>query len=187
MKLIKSSLPENAQTGHFLPAGYVEAYAVIVPECSRLTPDNILVAMWTDFPKWLRMLFTLRDWLVKPFGLKAGSGGKNAGQKLEAAIRAGNPLGLMTVPAKTADETVIRLTDKHLTAELSVHSEKRTDGQRKISIITLVHFHSAAGKMYFFVIRPFHKIIVKTATKRSLKRLQAGNSARRKEITTNGG
>jgi hypothetical protein len=171
MKIIKSSLPENSQTRNFLPAGYVEAYSVIVPEHSRLTPDNILVAIWTDFPKWLQMLFKLRDRLVKPFGLKAGSSEKNSGQKFEEAIRTGNPLDLMTIPVKTADETVMRLTDKHLTAELSVYNEKLNNGQLKISIITLVHYHNALGKIYFFFIRPFHKMIVKTITKRSIKRL----------------
>ncbi|MDR1652533.1 MAG: DUF2867 domain-containing protein [Prevotellaceae bacterium] len=38
----------------------------------------------------------------------------------------------------------------------------------KISIITVVHFHNALGKVYFFVIRPFHKIIVKAMIKRLL-------------------
>jgi hypothetical protein len=171
MKIIKSSLPENSRTRNFLPAGYVETYSVIVPEHSRLTPDNIFVAIWTDFPKWLQMLFKLRDWLVKPFGLKAGSSEKKFGQKFEEAIRTGNPLDLMTVPVKTADETVMRLTDKHLTAELSVHNEKLDNSQLKINIITLVHYHNVLGKIYFFLIRPFHKMIVKTITKRSLKRL----------------
>jgi hypothetical protein len=54
-------------------------------------------------------------------------------------------MDLMTVPAKTADETVMRLTDKHLTAELSVHNEKLNNSQLKISIITLVHFHTLEG------------------------------------------
>jgi hypothetical protein len=171
MKIIKSSLPENSQAKTFLPAGYVEAYSVIVPDNSRLTPDNIFITIWTDFPVWLQTLFKLRDWLVKPFGLKTGNPKKNFKQKFEEAIRGGNPLDLMTVPAKTADETVMRLTDKHLTTELSVHTERLSNNQRKISIITLVHYHNTLGKIYFFLIRPFHTIIVKTITKRSIKRL----------------
>jgi hypothetical protein len=171
MKIIKSSLPENSQARNFLPSDYVETYSVIVSEHSRLTPDNILITFWTDFPEWLQMLFKLRDCLVKPFGLKAGHTPKNSKQKFEEAIRTARPLDLMTVPAKTADETVIRLTDKHLTAELSVHNEKLNDNKLKVNIITLVHYHNTLGKMYFFLIRPFHKIIVKAITIRSIKRL----------------
>jgi hypothetical protein len=108
---------------------------------------------------------------VKPFGLKTGNTEKNFEQKFEEAIRTGSPLDLMTVPAKTANETVMRLTDKHLTTELSVHNEKLNDNQLKINIITIVHYHNTLGKIYFFFIRPFHKIIVKAITKRSIKRL----------------
>jgi hypothetical protein len=171
MKIIKSSLPENTQARNYLPADYVETYAVVVPAHSQLIPDNLLITLWTDFPEWLQMLFKLRDWLVKPFGLKAGNAGKNFKQKFEEAIRTGSPLDLMSVPAKTANETIIRLTDRHLTAELSVHNEKLNDNKLKINIITLVHYHNTLGKIYFFFVRPFHKIIVKVITKRSIKRL----------------
>jgi hypothetical protein len=171
MKITKSPLPENSQVKNFLPSDYVDTYSVIVSEHSQLTPDNILITFWTDFPAWLQMLFKLRNYLVKPFGLKAGNIDKNFEQKLEEAIRNGSqPDFLMTVPAKTANETVVRLTDKHLTAELSVYNEKLNDNKLKINITTLVHYHNTLGKIYFFFIRPFHKIIVKAVTKRSIKR-----------------
>ena len=117
------------------------------------------------------MLFKLRDWIVKPFGLKSDENDKNFKQKFEASIRNSGQFNLMSVPAKSANETVMRLTDKHLTAELSVRNEKSNDNMLKISIITLVHYHNMLGKIYFFAIRPFHKIIVKTMIKRSIKRL----------------
>jgi hypothetical protein len=40
------------------------------------------------------MLFKLRNWLVKPFGLKAGGGEENFVQKFEELIRSGSPADL---------------------------------------------------------------------------------------------
>jgi hypothetical protein len=141
-----------------LPTDYVDVFSAIVPENEHLTPDNILVAIWTDFPQWVRVLFKLRDWLVKLFGLKTGENEKDFEQKFEAAIRNSGQYNLMTVPAKSADETVMRLTDKYLTTELSVCNEKQNDNQLKISIITLVHFHNALGKIYFLLFVHFIKL-----------------------------
>ncbi|MDR1592226.1 MAG: DUF2867 domain-containing protein [Prevotellaceae bacterium] len=171
IKITKSILPANSLAKNYLPADYVDVFSTVVAENKRLTPDNMMIAFWTDFPQWVQVLFQLRDWLVKPFGLKTNENEKDFKQKFEVAIRNSGQYNLMTVPAKSADETVMRLTDKHLTAELSVCNEKLNDNQLRISIITFVHFHNALGKVYFFVIRPFHKIIVKAIAKRNVKRL----------------
>ncbi|MDR1259708.1 MAG: DUF2867 domain-containing protein [Tannerellaceae bacterium] len=171
MKITRSPLPRNSLAGDFLPSDYVETYCVIVQEHSRLTPDNILIGFWTDFPGWVRALFRLRDCLAGPFGLKAAGSAESSVQKFGEVIRSGGRMYFMSVPAKTADETVLQLTDKHLTAELSVRNEKSDDGRLKISITTLVHYHNAFGRIYFFFVRPFHKIIVKALIRRSIRRL----------------
>jgi 2-polyprenyl-3-methyl-5-hydroxy-6-metoxy-1,4-benzoquinol methylase len=70
---------------------------------------------------------------------------------------------------KTDNETIMQLKDKHLTAELSIYVENIADNRKNISAITMVHFHNKLGIAYFFVIRPFHKIIVKTLLNKSIK------------------
>jgi hypothetical protein len=171
IRVIKSILPTNSLAQNYLPADYADIFTTIVSENKSLTPDNLLIAFWTDFSKWIQVLFKLRDCLAKPFGLKTSENGTDFKQKFEAAIRNREQFNLMSVPAKSANETIMRLTDKHLTAELSVCNEKLTNKQLKISVITLVHYHNFLGRIYFFVIRPFHKIILKAMIKRSIKRL----------------
>jgi hypothetical protein len=170
MKIKKQKIPADSLIANYLPADYSETYETVVAKNDRLTPDNILISSWTDFPVWVRFLFRFRDALVKPFGLKGGD--VNNKQTFEylfkEMVRTGGNYNMMSVSAKSGNETVLKLSDKHLTTELSCHIEDLPDRQMKISIITLVHYHNALGKIYFTFIKPFHIIIVKTIMKRSI-------------------
>jgi hypothetical protein len=170
IKITNSTLPADSLIQKYLPAGYVDVFAAIAPENEHLTPDNLLIVLWTDFPKWLQWLFRLRDILVRPFGLKGGSGDDFLKQ-FPRTVRAGGNYGFVDIPAKNDNETVMQLSDRHLTAKLSAHIAPIANNQLKISIITAVHYHNLFGKVYFFIICPFHKFIVKIIAKRSIKRL----------------
>jgi hypothetical protein len=171
----ESILPVNSLARDYLPADYVDVFGTETIDDERLTPDNLLIAFWTDFPKWVQMLFKLRDWLVKPFGLKTNADEKDFRHKFEEVIRNGGRFQLMNVLVKSANEIVVQLADTHLTAEMSVHNEKSNGNRLKIYFITIVHFHNVLGKVYFFFVRPFHKIIVKTMMKRSIMKLIKNN------------
>jgi hypothetical protein len=169
MKILKSKIPANSLVEKYLPADYSEVYETTVKENAQLTPDNLLIAFWA-FPVWVRWLFNLRDILVKPFGLKGADGDYNSfHQKFAETVRFGGIYKQTSIPAKSENETILQLADRHLTAELSCRIENISDNKLKISVITLVHYHNALGKIYFVVIKPFHKIIVKTMIKRSVK------------------
>ena len=126
-----------------------------------------MVNFWTDFPRWIDVLFKLRNALVKFVGLK-GSENDNV-EELEKCIRTGKTYNFVSVPAKSDNETVLLLSDKHLDAYISVHVENGKE-HKIISAITLVHFKNRLGRVYFFLIRPFHGAIVKSMLKRALKR-----------------
>jgi hypothetical protein len=168
MATIKDNIPENSLLINYLPADYMDVCKCNVPDKSNLTPDNILVNIWTVQPKWVDFLFRLRNILVKPFGLETGNKDK-FNRNLAAAIRSGARFEMVNILHKSDNETIMQLNDKHLTAELSIYIENRTDNRKNISMITMVHFHNKLGIAYFFVIRPFHKIIVKTLLNKSIK------------------
>ncbi|MDR2139133.1 MAG: DUF2867 domain-containing protein [Tannerella sp.] len=170
-QITKSTVPVHSLARNYLPADYVDVFSTDILEDKRLTPDNLLIAFWTDFPKWVQLLFKLRDRLVKPFGLKTNENENDFKHKFEEAIRSSGQFHLMNVLAKSPNEIVVQLADAHLTAELSIHNEKSNGTQLKINFITVVHFHNVWGKVYFFFVRPFHKMIVKTMMKRSIAKL----------------
>jgi len=168
LKVKKSKIPSDSISGNYLPADHSDVYACVMDTEKEIFPDDIMVNFWTDFPRWITALFKLRDFLVKFVGLK-GSDSDNV-KELEQCIRTGETYDFVSVPAKSANETVLLLSDKHLDAYLSVHVESR-EGQKTISAITLVNFKNKLGRFYFFVIRPFHGMIVKSLLKRSVKML----------------
>ena len=163
MKVKKSTLPSGALIGNYLPADYCDVYIGEVDSEKEMIPDDIIVGFWTNFPLWINALFKLRNFLVKFVGLKDSEDGSI--KELEKCIRTGETFGFVSVPAKNRNETVLLLTDTHLDAYLSFHIENKEE-YKTISLITLVHFKNKLGRVYFFIIRPFHCLIVKSLLKR---------------------
>lgn len=166
MKAVKTEIPNTSLTNNYLPADYTDAFICSVESTKEIEPDDVIVGFWTNSPSWITALFKLRNFLVQFVGLK-GDDERDLG-KLEACIRKGEAYGIASVHSKNKNETVLLLTDKHLEAYMSVHIEKKENLQ-KISSITLVHFKNKLGTIYFFFIKPFQNIIVKSMLKRSIK------------------
>lgn len=154
MKIRKSPLPARSIVAQY-PADYTDCFRGEFSGPERIPPEKLMAAFWTTMPRWLAFLFKLRNLLVRPFGLKTGTDGSR--EALKEALEKGEGYGMMAVVAKTADEMVVSLDDKHLKAWFSVC----IDG-RNIYLSTLVQYHNKLGVAYFTLIRPFHKIVVKS-------------------------
>ena len=106
-----------------------------------------------QMPKWASILFKLRNRIVGIFGLKTD---KNT-EKTDT---------FFSVIEKNENEIVMGEVDKHLNFRLSI---LKNNVENTISLITVVHFNNKFGNIYFFIIKPFHKIILKATLKRYLK------------------
>jgi len=168
IKLRKSTLPSGSLIEKYLPADHSDVYACAIDCENEITPDDLMVNFWTELPGWINALFKLRDFLVKFVGLKTTEGGNR--KEFEESIRTGKTYNIASVPAKNANETVLLLSDKHLNAYISIHIESRKE-HKTISATTLVNFHNKLGRVYFFVIRPFHGLITKSLLRRAVKSL----------------
>jgi len=173
MKVNKSTIPSGSLIENYLPADYSDVYACEVDFEKEIIPDDIMVNFWTDLPNWINGLFKLRNFLVKFVGLKS-SEGDNV-KEFENCIRTGETYNFVSVPAKNTNETVLLLSDKHLNAYLSVFIVSK-ERHKTISAITLVHFKNKLGRIYFFLIRPFHSIIVKSLLKRAVNEVVCSNN-----------
>ncbi len=171
MKVKKSTTPPDSLTRKYIPADYTDAYSCEVESAHNIVPDDIMVWFWTRTASagWVRALFRLRNFLVRFVGLK-GSDNMN-GSEFEAAIRGGGSYGLMSIAAKNPHETVMLLTDKHLDAWLSIHVDGNGTSCKTISVITVVRFKNRLGRLYFFVIRPFHALVVQNLLARAIKKI----------------
>jgi len=165
MKARKTEIPLKSLVNRYFPVDHKDAFACEISCESQLTPDDIMVRFWTNFPAWVDFLFSVRNFLVKFVGLE---GSTNSLQELEDCIRHGGKSKIASVPAKSDNETILLLDDEHLDAYMSVYIEEFPDNKR-VYAITIVHFKNRLGRIYFFFIRPFHGIIVKSVLKSSFK------------------
>jgi len=166
MNVYKTDIPAKSLIRDILPADYTDAFQCVVPGEPKCSPDDLQVSFWTVMPGWVNALMKLRNILVKPFGLQ---GGESIAVPVVQAIRNGESHGLMAVPFKNDRETVVKLSDKHLDAYMSVYIDPNNP-TTSVSVITAVKYHNRLGRAYFFIIRPFHKIIVRSMLKNTINR-----------------
>lgn len=110
-----------------------------------------------ESPKWVELLLSLRDSIVKPFGLKTSKDAKDS-------LKSEDDFFFRFIE-RNENEIVGGEDDAHLNFRASVMS-KPIEDQSIIRISTLVKFNNFFGRLYFFPVKPFHKIIIKSMLKR---------------------
>ncbi|WP_066507933.1 DUF2867 domain-containing protein [Rufibacter sp. DG15C] len=125
---------------------------------------------------WINGLFAIRNKVVGWIGLKTPEHLKDRKPQAEAfTFEPGQRLGLFKVFDKTAQEVVLGEDDRHLNFKVSLLLESLLEGngKKRVSITTAVTFNNRFGRFYFMLVRPFHKIIVKTLLKRMVQRMES--------------
>jgi len=130
-------------------------------------------AFFTSGPKWVEVLFSLRNKTVSIFGLKTTGKSENIEKQLESfKCNPGDQLGLFKVFFKNENEIILGEDDKHLNFRVSIFVNDSEKGTKTLTISTTVSFNNWFGKLYFFPVRPFHKLIVPTILKGIIKKIE---------------
>lgn len=163
------NIPElSIITDGFGNISYFDVFKITRPLDASI--DQLAADMFT-LPAWGAMLMRIRNAVVRPFGLKT-----SPIEKAEAIQNPYSPInsqvGPFTVLLRSDDEIVVGQNDKHLQFRASVYADKEASA---LYLITVVNFLNIYGRIYFFVVRPFHKLIVRTALQRT-RCLQNGHS-----------
>ena len=108
---------------------------VAAPEAAR--------RVFAGMPGWARHLLALRNAVVTPLGLKTGATGD------------GPHLGMFPVVASTPNRVVLGFDDRHLDFRIVVDVL-----DLRVTVTTLVRRHGWFGRVYLFVVMPFHRRIV---------------------------
>ena len=107
----------------------------------------------------------IRNTVARLVGLRAG------GYKKDNYISDYYPVGSRAVYFAVIDrndnEIVMAEKDKHLDFRVSVLVNREVD-KATISLTTLVKYNNGLGRLYFFPVKPFHRIIVMSLLKRLL-------------------
>ena len=106
------------------------------------------------------MLMRMRNAIVRPLGLQTGDGmhGKSA-----PYYPVGSRAVYFTVVARTENEIIMEENDAHLKFRCSVY---KSNDESAVYVTTLVHFNNFGGSIYFFIVKPFHKMIIQAVLNR---------------------
>ena len=121
------------------------------------------IALGDQLPGWVAGLMRLRNLIVGLVGLKgAGPGAGDTG---------GQSIGGFPIVSEKPEKLVLGFNDWHLDFRILVEAEPQPTGTG-ISLTTLVRRKHWFGRLYIFLITPFHVLIVR----RSLKGIAAAFS-----------
>jgi hypothetical protein len=85
----------------------------------------------------------------------------------------GEHIGIFRVFNVMPTEIVLGENDKHLDFRISLLIETIGSNQY-LTISSIINIHNLMGRIYFFIIKPFHKFIVVGSLKATIQKLEAG-------------
>lgn len=157
--------PASALAKPERPYDYSDSYAASLPHPSMTASD----AAWAFFgraPAWISTLMRIRNGLVSLVGLKTGN--MDAKKPARTELKAGDKVGMFRIYAVSDREVILGEDDRHLNFRVSVFLEEPGREPRRLIVSTVVHFHNALGRTYFFFVGPFHRRIVPAMFRRML-------------------
>ncbi|MEL6672967.1 MAG: DUF2867 domain-containing protein [Bacteroidota bacterium] len=152
------------------PIHYDDTFAVRLPAGTDVQLRKLPVLFFYSFPRWLGVLFGIREVIARLAGLKTAQGIDVAQQLQEFKGEVGESVALFHVMEVNEEEIVTGESDSHLDFRLAFRKIPVAH-QTEIQLITTVHFHNRMGRLYFWVVKPFHKLIVKSVMRRMARRL----------------
>jgi hypothetical protein len=105
---------------------------------------------------WMKVLLMVRNRIASFCGLDAPTASEIMNLDIRSRYGVGDKIGVWPIFALTETELVAGRDNRHLDFRLSVLRE--TDGETaNVVVSTLCTVHNVFGKLYLFVIIPFHK------------------------------
>ncbi|MGY2284491.1 DUF2867 domain-containing protein [Pseudomonas gingeri] len=135
-------------------ADLLDTYAVRLPvkdACAlEVTRQMLSHSAW-----WFRVLITLRDMVMRRFGVKTSTQLRNG--------HAGAPVvDFFPILHETDQEVVLGVDDRHLDFRLSVKVQRNDAGPDRLLVTSVVRCHNRLGRVYIGVIKPFHHLVVRS-------------------------
>jgi len=186
MKITKTKIPGNSLLFPNLGSyNYIDSYEGTVNDRNNVI--NIMdvgKAFFKPNPKWVDGLLILRNKIVSLFGLKTTKNINNTEKPGKLKFEPGEHAGIFRVFDRTKDEIILGENDKHLDFRLSLHlAEYKNDPAKKvITATTVVKFNNWFGRLYFFPVKPFHKLIISITLKNDLQELELAINSPSRQI-----
>lgn len=135
-------------------ADYADNFLAILDN-QTLTLEQAGRRAFDTSPKWIEILLAIRNVVVKPFGLR----GTSEEVKRLRALPKDEVFGFFPVISRNENEIILGFDDSHLDFRIRVYFQQIGD-KKGMCAATIVKTHNLFGRVYMFVIKPFHRVIV---------------------------
>jgi hypothetical protein len=148
----------------FSKPDYEDTFSIECPPRTLVIDVIRSLSSSTSTPRFVKVLMKLRNSLVSVFGLKTGDDDKLIDL---SALKAGDRISVFEISELTDHAALIGADDSHLDFRAILKIEENI-----LSCTTQVKFNNNLGRVYFFSIKPFHKLVVPALLKSSVKHLK---------------
>ena len=149
----------------FGKVNYEDSFCLCLETNKTFDIDFIIFKIIKTLPRWLKFLLSLRNMVVGIFGLKTGKSENVHYNQEKLILKQDQSIGDFFIILKRKKHLITELTDKHLDFRFSILITE-DEGITKISLSTIVKINNIFGKIYFFFITPFHRLIIPNILKR---------------------
>lgn len=150
---------------------YSDVFSIEIPNPHHYSIDYLAANLFGSSPRWVTVLFAVRNFIVGCFGLKSGNATKISSPDPAVYYPVGSTVSLFRVESRTDNEIILGEKDKHLNFRTGILLEPINDSTIRLYSSTLVRYNNFFGKFYFFFVKPFHRIIVRNMLKRVVKQI----------------
>ncbi|WP_022976052.1 DUF2867 domain-containing protein [Nevskia ramosa] len=152
--------PESKISKAFASTNLADAYSIELPSRASTNPELLARFIFSHRAPWIRNLIAVRDAIVGRLGLKTAKQLTSLGEESEAGR-----IGAFKIYDISLTEIVLGGDDKHLDFRLSVYcsNQPSSGSKRQLTFSTVVHCHNRLGRLYIFVIAPFHRLVVQSS------------------------
>ena len=166
IQIIEELIPRSDQI--FIAFGkvnYEDSFCLSLETKKRFDVNFIILKIIRYLPKWFMLLLNLRNAIASIFGLKKGKIDDVYDNLENLDFKQDQSIGGIFIILKENNLLIIELKDKHLDFSFSILIREE-EGITKGSLGTVVKLNNFLGKIYFFLITPFHRLIIPNILKR---------------------
>jgi len=123
---------------------------------TRASVVDIFFGIFAHHPLWMKILLIVRNRIASFCGLDAPTASEIINIEIKSSYGVGDKIGVWPIFSLTETELLVGRDNKHLDFRLSVL--RVADGETaSVVVSTLCTVHNAFGKLYLFLVIPFHK------------------------------
>ena len=149
----------------FGETNYEDRFCLILETKTISDIDLVIVKLIKSIPYWVISLLNLRNKIAIIFGLKTGKIGNFYNNPQISNLKTSQSIGDIVIILKEKYHLIIELKDKHLDFRFSILIGQE-NSLTKVSLSTIVKINNFFGTLYFFIITPFHRLIIKNILKK---------------------